>query len=159
MHSEKDYSRRKFTLTEGRLVIIAVVGVLSAFVMVLVLINNGAVRQVPITWQEKSEDTLAFRNVDGQVKVVGLVGTSQINPTIVMRIGDYSMVLTVINQDNKPHMLYIDGVNVSTKVLRPGQNDTIIIHSKSEATYNYYDRVTGGPPIGQIKAVRVTAYE
>ena len=65
---------------------------------------------------------MAFRNIDGQVKVVGLEGNAEVNPTLVMRTGDFAMELTVINQDNVPHALYIDGLNISTMNLEEGQS-------------------------------------
>lgn len=36
--------------------------------------------------------------------------------------------LTVINQDNELHMLYIDVLNLHTKILTPGESDTITIY-------------------------------
>lgn len=69
-------------------------------------------------------------------------------------------VLTVINEDNRSHILYIDGVNVYINFLRLGENQTIKFFSSNEGTYNCYDRVSGSTkPIGQIKALKVTAYE
>lgn len=55
-------------------------------------------------------------------------------------------------------MLYIDGVNVHTKMLRQGDSDVISFYSKGEATYNYYDW-GNDDPLGQIQAVKVTVYE
>ena len=53
-------------------------------------------------------------------------------------------------------MFCIDGgLNIHTKVIRPGQNDTITIYSKNEGTYNHYDWVTKRKPLGQFKTVRI----
>jgi hypothetical protein len=101
---------------------------------------------------------VAFRNIDDEVKIVGLVGTAETNPTILMRTGDFAMVLTVINQDTVPHALYIDGLNISTRILQPGQSQVLTFYSEGEATYNYY--IQGNEePTGQIMAVKVTTYE
>lgn len=146
-------------LDDKTFVIIAVVGCLAAFVLLFTFISGGAVRHVRIFLPEKTEDTLAFRHIDGKVALVGIKGIAQVNPILIMRTGDYAMELTVINQDDRMHILYIDGVNVSTKVLRPGDSDVITFYSKEEATYNYYDWGASGGPLGQIKAMRVTLYE
>lgn len=75
-----------------------------------------------------------------------------------MRTGDFAMELTVVNQDTIPHAFYIDDMNVSIKVLQPGQSEILTFYSKGEATYNYYDQ-GNDEPIGQIRAVKVTMYE
>lgn len=139
---------------------------LAAFAMLLVFVSVGGVRHVPITWKEQIWATVAFRNINGEVKVVGLKGNTQVNPILVSRTGDTAYILTVINQDpNSLHIFYIDGINAHTKILRPGNNDTITIYSKKEGTYNYYDRLNTGStssingvkikPFGQFKAVKV----
>lgn len=147
-------------LSPGRLVAFAVIGALSTLIVLIVFVSGGLVRHVLITWQEKIETTVAFKTIAGEPKVVGIKGNGAVNPTLLMRTRDFAMVLTVLNQDNRPHMLYIDGLNVHTGFLRPGENQTITFYSPTEGTYNYYDRLSGSAkPIGQIKAVKVTAYE
>ena len=146
-------------LDDKTLVIIAVVGCMAAFALLFALISGGAVRHVSIFLPEKTENTLAFRHVDGKAALVGIKGIAQVNPTLIMRTGDYAMELTIINQDDRTHILYIDGVNISTKVLRPGESDVITFYSKGEATYNYYDWGASEGPLGQIKAMKVTLYE
>lgn len=98
----------------------------------------------------------------GDVKLVGIIGNTGINPTLISRTGEeteYS--LTVINEDTEPHMFYIDRLNLHTKLLRYGENDTITIQPKKEAIYNYYDRssikkINGSViPIGQFKTLKV----
>ena len=97
---------------------------------------------------------------------MGLKGITQVNPTLVSRTGDTAYILTIINQDSGSlHMFYIDGLNAHTKILRPWDNDTITIYSKSQGTYNYYDRLdagidgTGIKPLGQFMAVKVAGDE
>lgn len=144
----------------GLLVSFAVIGTLGTLILLLFFVSVGTVRHVPITWQEKIETTVAFKTIDGQLKVIGIKGNGAVNPTLLMRTHDFAMILTVLNQDNRPHMLYIDGLNVHTNFLRPGENQTIKFFSPNEGTYNYYDRLSDSTkPIGQIKAVKVTAYE
>jgi hypothetical protein len=147
-------------MSDGMFVAVAVAGTIAAFAILLVVVSEGGVRHVQIFLPEKTENTLAFREIDGQVALVGIKGIAQVNPTMIMRIGDYSLELTVINEDDVPHMLYIDGVGVSTKVLQPGQTDVISFQSPGEATYNYYDYMDERrEPLGQIRAVKVTAFD
>ena len=148
------------SINEGKIVAIGLVGGLAALILFFVLVNEGLVRHVPITWKEKIETTIAFKTVDGKLNVIGIKGNSGTNPTLLMRTKDFAMVLTVINQDKIPHMLYIDGLAVHTKILKPGENQTITFYSPTEGTYNYYDRLSASSnPISQIKAVKVTQFE
>jgi hypothetical protein len=145
-------------ISDGKLVLIALVGGMAAFAIALVFISGGGVRQAEIFLSEKTESTVAFRSMDGEVKVVGIKGTGEVNPTILMRTGDFAMVLTVVNEDSVPHALYIDGLNISTRMLQPGQSEVLTFYSEGEATYNYY--IQGNDePTGQIRAVKVTMYE
>ena len=147
-------------MDEGKLVAVALIGGFVALILFFVLISGGLVRHVPITWQEKIETTIAFKTIDGKLNVIGIKGNSGTNPTLLMRTKDFPMVLTVINQDSIPHMLYIDGLVVHTKILKSGENQTITFYSPTEGTYNYYDRLSPlSEPIGQIKAVKVTSFD
>jgi hypothetical protein len=149
----------RFRISEGKLILIAIIGAMAAFGMALTIISGGAVRQAKIFLPEKTQDTIVFRNIDGQIKVVGTNGVAGTNPTLVMRTGDFAMELTVVNEDSNPHVLYIDGLKISTKVLWPGDSQVLTFYSKGEATYNYYDWGHNYGPLGQIKAVKVTMYE
>ncbi|MEM2141481.1 hypothetical protein [Nitrososphaera sp.] len=147
-------------MSDGKFVMIAIAGIIAAFAILLVVVSGGGVRHVQIFLPEKTENTLAFREVDGKTALVGIKGIAQVNPTMIMRTGDYALELTVINEDDRPHMLYIDGVGVSTKVLRPGETDVISFQSPGEAVYNYYDYMDDSrEPLGQIRAVKVTAFD
>lgn len=153
-------STHRNTLSEGKLVAIGVIGGLTALILLFVFISGGIVRHVPITWKEKIETTIAFRTINGELKVIGIVGNSGTNPTLLMRTQDFAMVLTIINQDKIPHMLYIDGLGVNTRILKAGENQTITFYSPTEGTYHYYDRLSSSTnPIGQINAVKVTPFE
>lgn len=160
----------KFKLTDARLVAFGIIGVIAVFAILILFVGGGGVRHVPITFNEIIQTTVAFRNIDGETKVVGIMGNTQVNPTLVSRIGaDTSYVLTVINQDNNLHMFYIDGLNLHTKILRPGESDTITIYPKSEAFYDYYDRLAIDPekgttassisPLGEFGMVKVAGDE
>ncbi|HLN33887.1 MAG TPA: cupredoxin domain-containing protein [Nitrososphaeraceae archaeon] len=157
----KNFVFREFKFTEGRLVVFSLVGMVLVLVISLMLIGNGVVRHVVITYKEVIKATVAFKNIAGDIKVVGIIGNTGINPTLVSRTGETQYSLTVINEDKEPHMLYIDGINVHTKLLRFGENDTITIRPDKEGTYNYYDRVflekNNGSivPIGEFKTLRV----
>jgi Cupredoxin-like domain len=142
---------------DSKLIVMAVAGTMIFFVLIVVFVGEGFVRQVPIFWKEDIRTTVAFEEIDGQLKVVGLIGNGGTDPTLVMKAGSTPYILTVINQDTKPHMFYVDGLNAHTKVLRAGENDTITLISKNEATYNYYDRFDPEKIIGQIISARVEA--
>lgn len=144
----------------GKIVIFGLISVFSIFLILILVVNTGIFRATPIFLQEKIEITIAFKNIDGTVKMVGIKGNGDTNPTLLMRIKDFPLILTVINMDKSPHMLYIDGLDVTSKFLRPGENDTMILYSPTENIYNYYDRLSStSVPFGQIKAVRVTPSE
>jgi hypothetical protein len=139
---------------DKKVLIGSIIGGMIFFSLLIGFIGQGNVRQVPIFFKEHMEATVAFRNIDGETKIVGLKGNAGINPTLVMRTGDFAYILTVINQDTTPHMFYVDGLEIHTKALRPGENDTVTIYSKNPGTYNYYDRIEE-KQIGKIKAVKV----
>ncbi len=156
----KNFVFREFKFTEGRLVVFSLVRMVLVLVISLMLIGNGVVGHVANTYKE-IKATVAFKNIDGDIKVVGIIGNIGINPTLVSRSGETEYALNVINEDKEPHMFYIDGLNVHTKLLRFGENDTITIRPDNEGTYNYYDRVSleknNGSiiPIGEFKTLRV----
>jgi hypothetical protein len=160
----------RFKLTDSRLVALGIVGVIAVFAVLILIIGGGGVRHVPISFNEIIQTTVAFRNIEGETKVVGITGNTQVNPTLVSRTGaDTAYVLTVTNQDNNLHMFYIDGLNLHTKILRPGESDTITIYPKTEGIYDYYDRLAIDPdkgitaasiyPLGQFKIVKVAGDE
>ena len=139
---------------DKKIMICSIIGGMMFFSLLVGFIGQGNIRQVPIFFKEHMEATVAFRNIDGETKIVGLKGNEDTNPTLVMRTGDFAYILTVINQDTTPHMFYVEGLEVHTKALKPGENDTITIYSKNPGTYNYYDRFEE-KPIGKIRAVKV----
>lgn len=153
---------KNLKFTEGKIIAFSVIGMSLVLVISIILIEQGTVRHVPITFKEVIKATVAFKNIDGDLKVVGIIGNTGLNPALVSRTGgetEYS--LTVINEDLTPHMFYIDGLSLHTKLLRHGENDTITIQPDKEGIYNYYDRVSikkgNGSiiPIGQFKTLKV----
>ena len=156
----------KIRLTDARLVTFGIIGMIAVFAILVLFVGGGGVRHVPITFKEIIQTTVAFRNIDGETKVVGITGNTQVNPILVSRTGtDTAYVLTVINQDDTLHMFYIDGLNLHTKILRPGESDTITVYPKSEGVYHYYDRLAIDPekgttatsvnPLGEFRMVKV----
>ena len=91
----------------------------------------------------------------GFVQVVGISGVKgETNPTLLSRTS-FAYVLNVINNGTTFHRLYIDGLNVQTDLLAPGENDTITVFPTEEGTYNYYDKRERLKLLGQIKIVTV----
>lgn len=132
----------KSKLTDARLVAFGIIGMIALFAILLLIVSGGGVRHVPITFKEIIQTTVAFRNIDGETKLVGITGNSQQNPTLVSRTGtDTAYVLTVINQDNDLHMIYIDGFNLHTRILKSEDNDTTTIYTRREDVSGYYDRL------------------
>jgi hypothetical protein len=157
--NKDEMSQTQPLLSDGKMVLLALVGGMAAFALALVFISGGAVRHAEIFLPEKTYVTVAFQNIDGEVKIVGIGGIAGVNPTILMRTGDFAMELTVVNQDSIPHALYIDGLDITTRFLEPGQSEVLTFYSEGEATYNYYDYGHSQEPLGQVQAVRVTMYE
>lgn len=142
------------------LVVVAIVVGLTAMAVGIGYIGGGNVRHVEIFLPEQVKQTVAFEDdVDGKVQLVGLSGTGEANnPTLVTRVS-FEYVLTVVNQGDIHHRLYIEGLDIQTELLEPGQSDTITITPTKEGTYNYYDKREKLELLGQIKAVTVSPDE
>ena len=136
------------------LVIILVVGV-AALAIMIGAIGQGNVREGTLFWPEKVEQTVAFREVDGKVEIVGKSGIlEENNPTLIMRTS-FAYILTIVNEGTTQHRLYIDGLEVQSDLLNPGENETITIFPTEEGVYNYYDKRERKELLGQLKAVTV----
>ena len=136
-------------------VVIGLVVGMIGFASFIGVIGQGNVRHVEIFWPEKVEQTVAFKDIDDQVKLVGISGTAEDNnPTLIMRTS-FAYILTVENHGNQHHRLYIEGFNVQTELLEPGQSDTITIYPDKEGTFNYYDKRERMSLLGQLKSVKV----
>ena len=142
-------------LNEKKFIIFALVGGVVALVVMIGFIGQGNIRGTQIFFPEQVKQTVAFQDIDGKVKLVGISGIGEDdNPTLIMRTS-FAYVLTVINQGDTQHRLYIDGLEVQTDLLFPGENDTITIYPKEEGIYNYYDKRERLEFLGNLKAVEV----
>ena len=140
---------------DKKLVIIGIVVGVIGLVAMIGFIGQGNVRHVAIFWQEKVEQTVAFEDINGEVQLRGVVGISgDPNPTLISRTG-FAYILTVVNNGETNHRLYIDGLNVQTDLLDPGEQDTITIYPTEEGTYNYYDKRERLKLLGQLKIISV----
>jgi hypothetical protein len=136
------------------LIIVLVVGVAALGIMIGV-IGQGNVREGTLFYPEKVEQTVAFQEVDGKVKIVGKLGVIEDdNPTLIMRTS-FAYILTIVNEGTTHHRLYIDGLEVQSDLLSPGENDTLTIFPSEEGVYNYYDKREKTVLLGQLKAVTV----
>lgn len=137
------------------IIIIAIVAAIVAFGVMVGVIGQGNVRHVTIFWAEKVEQTIAFEEIDGEVQLRGILGIGgEPNPTLITRTG-FAYVLTVINNGDKHHRLYIEGLEVQTNLLEPGAQETITIYPNEEGVYNYYDKREKLKLLGQLKIVTV----
>ena len=126
-----------------------------ALIVMIGFIGQGNVREVPLFYPEKVEQTVSFEEIDGKVQIVGISGVKgDVNPTLLSRTS-FAYVLNVINNGTTFHRLYIDGLNVQTDLLAPGENDTITVFPTEEGVYNYYDKRERLKLLGQIKIVTV----
>jgi hypothetical protein len=140
---------------DKKFVIIGIVVGVVGLVTMIVFIGQGNVRHVAIFWQEKVEQTVAFEDIDGEVQLKGITGVDgEPNPTLISRTG-FAYLLTVINNGDKHHRLYIDGLNIQTDLLEPGEQETITIYPTEEGTYNYYDKRERLKLLGQLKIISV----
>ncbi len=137
------------------LIVIAIIASLVAFAGMIAFVGQGNVRQTSIFWTEKVEQTVVFEDIDGKVQLRGIKGvTGEPNPTLLSRTS-FVYILTVINNGDRHHRLYIEGFNVQTDLLEPGQQATIKIYPTEEGAYTYYDKRQSLEPLGQIKIVSV----
>ena len=141
--------------SDKKFVLFALVGGMAALVILIGFIGQGNIRHVQIFLPEQVQQTVAFKDVDGEVRLVGISGIKgETNPTLIMRTS-FAYVLTVVNDGDKHHRLYIDGLEVQTDLLKPGEKDTITVYPTKEGTYNYFDKRQDLKLLGQIKAVTV----
>lgn len=137
------------------LVIITLLIGVVALATMIGFIGQGNVRHVSIFWQEKVEQTVAFEDVDGIVQLQGITGISgEPNPHLITRTS-FAYVLTVINNGDTHHRLYIEGLDVQTDLLEPGASETITIYPTKEGLYKYYDKRQYLEHLGFIEVVTV----
>ena len=135
--------------------ICALVGGIIALSTTIGFVGQGNVRSVAIFWPEKVEQTIVFEEIDGVVQINAIKGVQgENNPTLYSRTG-FAYILTVINNGTTLHRLYIDGFNVQTDLLEPGQKDIITVYPQEEGEFTYYDKREYRVPLGKIKIVSV----
>ena len=140
---------------DKKFIILGAVGGTIALIVMIGFIGQGNVRHVELFCQEKVEQTVAFEEVNGEVQLLGLKGIKgEPNPTLLSRT-NFAYVLTVINNGEKHHRLYIEGLEIQTDLLEPGQQETITMYPTEEGVYNYYDKRERLKLLGQIKIVTV----
>ena len=131
-----------------------IVGILGLSVTIA-FVGQGNVRHVEIFWAETVEQTIVFEDIDGETQVRGIKGVSgDANPTLLSRTS-FAYILTVINNGTTFHRLYIEGFNVQTELLEPGQKGSITIYPDKEGEFMYYDKRESLLPLGKIKIVSV----
>lgn len=136
------------------IIITLLIGVVALAAMIG-FIGQGNVRHVSIFWQEKVEQTVAFEDIDGMVQLQGIVGISgEPNPHLITRTS-FAYVLTVINNGDTHHRLYIEGLDVQTDLLEPGDRETITIYPTKEGIYKYYDKRQYLEHLGFLEVVTV----
>lgn len=137
------------------LILIALLIGVIAFAGMLVFIGQGNIRHVSIFLQERIEQTVAFEEVDGIVHLEGISGIGgDPNPYLVTRT-HYAYILTVINDGNNPHRLYIEGLDAQTSLLEPGQKEILTIYPVKEGVYRYYDKNEDLLHLGFLEVITV----
>lgn len=137
-------------INDRKLIAIAIIAGVIGLAAIIGVIGQGNVRHVQIFWTEKVEQTVVFKDVDGKVQLQGVSGISGENPHLVSRTS-FAYILTVINNGEKHHRLYIEGLEVQTDLLEPGQQDVITIYPKEEGVYKYYDKRELLEPLGVLE--------
>ncbi len=142
-------------LSNKQIVVVGIIAAIVTFAVMIGFIGQGNVRHVTIFWQEKVEQTVVFEEVDGKVQLRGIIGVAgEPNPTLISRTG-FAYLLTVVNNGDTFHRLYIEGLNARTDLLAPGEQETLTIYPSEEGTYNYYDDRQNLKLLGQLQIVSV----
>ncbi|MFQ5782499.1 MAG: hypothetical protein ACE5GR_05535 [Nitrosopumilus sp.] len=142
---------------EKILIIAGIVAGIVGFAVIIGFIGQGNIRHVTIFWAEKVEQIVVFEDIDGEVQIRAIKGVGgDANPTLISRTS-FAYILTVINNGTMFHRLYIEGFNVQTDLLEPGQQDIITIYPDKEGEFAYYDKTQYLTPLGKIKIVTVVA--
>jgi hypothetical protein len=139
------------------LVIAALMAGIIGLAATIGFVGQGNVRHVTIFWTEKVEQTVVFEEIDGITQIRAIKGVSgEPNPTLLSRTS-FAYILTVINNGTTFHRLYVDGFNIQTELLEPGQQDTITMYPDKEGEFTYYDKTQYLVPLGKIKIVSVVS--
>jgi hypothetical protein len=71
------------------------------------------------------------------VELKGITG--ELNLHLISKTS-YSHILTVVNNGDKHHRLYTEGLEIQSNLLESGQQDVIAIYPTEERLYKYYDK-------------------
>ena len=125
---------------DKKIIIISIILGVLGLAFLIGFIGQGNIRHVEIFWQEKVEQTVSFVDIDGRVQLQGTLGISgEPNPHLISRTS-FAYILTIINNGDKHHRLYIEGLEIQTNLLEPGEQDVITIYPTKEGLYKYYDK-------------------
>jgi hypothetical protein len=125
---------------DKKLIVVAIIVGIVGLGAMIGFIGQGNVRHVEIFWQEKVEQTVAFEDINGVVQLQGISGIiGDPNPHLISRTS-FVYILTVINNGDKHHRLYIEGLEIQSDLLEPGQRDVITIYPTQEGLYKYFDK-------------------
>ena len=142
---------------DRKLIIIAVIVGIIALAGIIGFIGQGNVRHVQIFWQERVEQTVVFEDINGKVQIRGISGVGgEPNPHLITRTS-FAYILTVVNNGDRHHRLYIEGLEVQTDLLEPGQQDTITVFPSKEGIYKYYDKRESLEFLGTMEVRTVVA--
>jgi hypothetical protein len=142
-------------LKDRTLIIVAIVVGVLALSGIIGFIGQGNIRHVSIFWQERVEQTVVFEDIDGTVQLRGISGIAgDPNPHLITRTS-FAYLLTVINNGDTNHRLYIEGLNVQTNLLEPGEQETLIIYPDKEGNYKYFDKRQWLKPLGILEVITV----
>jgi len=140
--------------SDKTVVVAGLVAGIAGLMAMVGFVVEGNLRQTEIFYPESVVQHVSFQKVDGELAVVATQGTEGVNPTLISRTGFWYM-LTVTNEDDVPHQFYVDGVEMQTRLLFPGESERVVFMPESEGSFNYYDRTGKMVPLGQIKIVTV----
>lgn len=122
------------------LIVIAILVGVVALAGMIGFIGQGNVRHVEIFWQERVVQTVAFEDIDGKVQLQGISGIGgEPNPHLITRTS-FAYILTVINNGDRHHRLYIEGLDIQTDLLEVGEQETLTIYPDKEGIYKYFDK-------------------
>ncbi len=125
---------------DRKIIVIAIIAGVVGLAVMIGFIGQGNVRHVEIFWQEKVEQTVSFEDIDGKVQLMGVSGIKgEPNPHLISRTS-FAYILTVENNGDRHHRLYIEGLEIQTNLLEPGERDVITIYPIEEGLYKYYDK-------------------
>ena len=140
---------------DKKIILIAILIGIVAMAGMIFFVGKGNVRHVQITWQEKIEQTVSFEDVNGTVQLQGISGIDgEPNPNLVTRI-NFAYILTVINNGNREHRLYIEGLDLETSLLKPGEQEILKIYPTEKGVYRYYDKSNEMVLLGTLEVLAV----